>query len=98
MKIIRILWSLFCFILSVFLIIDAVFFVNNPHEYPIGEGISWYYQSNANYLLSSTLFILWLLIGCILGIMSFNQKNHYYLGIHVSITIIYILILINSSK
>lgn len=89
MKYIRFIWILICLLWVIVILLDAFYFVKYPYKYPIGTELSWNYESEANYLLSSAISTLWLVIGVVLGTKSSKEKNYViYFVAHILITVV----------
>lgn len=89
MKYIRFIWILSCLLWVVVILLDAFYFVKYPYKYPIGTELSWNYESETNYLLSSAMSVLWLIIGIVLGAKSSKEKNYViYFVAHILITVV----------
>ena len=89
MKYIRFIWILNCLLWVIIILLDAFYFVKHPYKYPIGTELSWNYGSETNYLLSSAISSLWLIIGIVLGVKSSKgKKNAIYFIAHILITVV----------
>lgn len=87
MKYIRFIWILSCLLWGIIILLDAFYFVKYPYKYPIGTEISWNYKSDTNYLLSSAISTLWLIVGIVLAAKSSKgKKNAICFAAHILIT------------
>jgi hypothetical protein len=95
MKILKIIWGLFCLLIIVIMCLDLYYASNYPERYPFGgEGPVaefWWYKTQGLYILFGIILMFWFFIGLVFCCIQYKISNFKWgILIHIFLTVIYI--------
>ncbi len=93
-KILLVLWMVFCIGGAIVMCDDISSALNDPERlYPIGMGsLGWHYESLQNYIISGGIWVSWFALGAIISISAWKYpKYRTYVLLHYIATCIYVI-------